>query len=585
MPDKLQRTNSGSAKSRALPTPPVRVLRTGQVDAVVDSTKDATLLLQNTVETLVHSQDQYRRLMTRLAVCVFELAGDGTILYVNDAASHITGYQAVELEGKSWWNTFFCVNQRGQVADLNTRFQSGEISNYEIEIKAKNSSPIVLQVSSAHQYGRQDRLERIVVCGVDVTERRRADAALRGKDGPLRQALKMEALGRLASGIAHDFNNLLTVINGFSELVLTRESLDSKVRHEVEQVRGSGLRAAMLTRQLLAFSRAQVLEPTVLNLNDVVCKMESLLRRLIGEDIALCSHLDPALTPVTADPGQLDQVIMNLAANARDAMPRGGRLLIETKNVELDEAYTQIHRYVRPGAYVMLAISDNGEGIDPAVQSHIFEPFFTTKGQEEGTGLGLSTVYGIVKQSGGSIEVYSEVSHGTTFKIYLPTSAGRGKATEDVPRSLEVLKGTETILLVEDDERMRALARVMLERFGYVVLEARNGPEALAMYENRSGPIQLLVTDVVMPEMSGRDLAERLRGQWPSIKVLYMSGFTDDVVLLHGLLRAEHAFLQKPFSSSALASRVRRELDLPDRHAGETALLQQGPSIESREVQ
>jgi len=585
MPDKLQRTNSGSAKSRTVLPPPIRVLRTRRVDAVVDPTNDATRLLQNTVDTLVHSQDQYRRLMTRLAVCVFELAGDGTILCVNDAASHITGYHAVELEGKSWWNTFFCVNQRGQVADLNTRFQSGEISNYEIELRAKNSASIFLQVCSAHQYGRQDRLERIVVCGVDVTERRRADAALRGKDGQLRQALKMEAVGRLAGGIAHDFNNLLTVINGFSELVLTRESLDSKVRHEVEQVRECGLRAAMLTRQLLAFSRAQVLEPTVLNLNDVVCKMESLLRRLIGEDIALCSHLDPALTPVTADPGQLDQVMMNLAVNARDAMPRGGRLLIETKNVELDEAYTQIHRYVRPGAYVMLAVSDNGEGIDPAVQSHIFEPFFTTKGQEQGTGLGLSTVYGIVKQSGGSIEVYSEVRHGTTFKIYLPTSAGHGKATEDVPGSLEVLKGTETILLVEDDEKVRALARVMLERLGYVVLQACNGPEALAIYENRSGPIHLLVTDVVMPKMSGRELAERLRGQWPSIKVLYMSGFTDDAVLLHGLLRAEHAVLQKPFSSSALASSVRRELDPPDGQAGETGLPQQGPSRESRAVQ
>lgn len=232
----------------------------------------------------------------------------------------------------------------------------------------------------------------------------------------------------------------------------------------------------------------------------------------------------------------------------------------------------------------MLAISDNGEGIDPAVQSRIFEPFFTTKGQEEGTGLGLSTVYGIVKQSGGSIEVYSEVSKGTTFKIYLPASNGHGEATEAVPSSQVVLKGTETILLVEDDDRMRALARVMLERLGYVVLEGRNGAEALAMYENRSGPIHLLVTDVVMPEMSGRELAERLRGQWPSIKVLYMSGFTDDAVLLHGLLRAEHAFLQKPFSSSALASGVRRELDSPDMQAGETAWPPQGPSIESGEA-
>lgn len=585
MPDKQQHTNSVSVKHRTVPGLNVRAWGAGQVEAVVDPTKDVTLLLQKTVDTLVQSQDQYRRLMTRLSVCVFELAVDGTILCVNEAASHITGYQAVELEGKSWWDTFFCVNQRCQVADLNTRFRSGDLSNCEIELRAKNSSPIVLQVCSANQYGRHDRLERIVVCGVDVTERRRAEAALRGKDGQLRQALKMEAVGRLASGIAHDFNNLLTVINGFCELVLTRENLDSEVRHEVEQVRGCGLRAVMLTRQLLAFSRNQVLKSKVLNLNDVVDEIESLLRRLIGEDIALFSHLDPALKPVTADPGQLGQVIMNLAVNARDAMPRGGRLLIETKNVELDEAYTEIHSYVRPGAYVMLAISDNGEGIDPAVQSRIFEPFFTTKGQDKGTGLGLSTVYRVVKQSGGSIEVYSEVSKGTTFKIYLPASDGHGEATEEVPSSLDVLKGTETILLVEDDDMMRALARVMLERLGYVVLEGRNGPEALAIYENRSGPIHLLVTDMVMPEMSGRELAERLRGQWSSIKVLYMSGFTDNAVLLHGLLRAEHAFLQKPFSSSALAFRVRRELDSPDMQTGETALPQQGPSLESREVQ
>lgn len=584
MPDRQQHTNSVSAKQCTLPTPPARALRPGQVDAVVDPTKDATLLLQKTVDTLVQSQDQFRRLMTRMAVCVFELAVDGTILCVNEAASNSTGYQAVELEGKSWWNTFFCENQRCQVADLNTRFQSGDISNYEIELRAKNSSPIVLQVSSANQYGRHDRLERIVVCGVDVTERRRAETALRCKDGQLRQALKMEAVGRLASGIAHDFNNLLTVINGFCELVLTRESLDREVRGEVEQVRSCGLRAVILTRQLLAFSRKQVLESKVLNLNDVVCEIESLLRRLIGEDITLFSHLDPALKPVTADRGQLGQVMMNLAVNARDAMPRGGRLLIETKNVELDEAYTQMHRYVRPGAYVMLAISDNGEGIDPVVQSRIFEPFFTTKGQEKGTGLGLSTAYGIVKQSGGSIEVYSEVSKGATFKIYFPTSDGHGEATEAVPSSPDALTGTETILLVEDDDMMRALARVMLERLGYVVLEAPNGPEALGIYENRSGPIHLLVTDVVMPEMNGRELAERLRGQWASIKVLYMSGFTDDAVLLHGLLRPEHAFLQKPFSSSALASRVRRELDAPDMQAGGTALPQQGPSIESGEV-
>lgn len=582
MLDRQPHTNSVPVNHRTVPGLTIRAVRTSQGERIVDPTNDDALLLQNTMDGLLQSQDQYRRLMTRLAVCVFELAADGTILCVNEAACTITGYHAVELLGKSWWDTFFCVNQRCQVADLNTRFQAGELSNCDIALTAKNSSSIVLQICSANQYGQHDRLERIVVCGLDVTAYSRAEAAVRSKDGPLRQALKMEAVGRLAGGIAHDFNNLLTVINGFSELVLTREDLVSGVRHEVELVRACGLRAATLTRQLLAFSRNQVLEPKVLNLNDVVGECESLLRRLIGEDIALSSLRDPALKPVTADSGQLGQVMMNLAANARDAMPRGGRLFIETKNVELDEGYAALHPYVRPGAYVMLAVSDNGEGIDPAVQSRIFEPFFTTKGPKEGTGLGLSTVYGIVKQSGGSIEVYSEVGKGTTFKIYLPVCNGHGEATEAVPVSLDVLTGTETILLVEDDDMVRALARVMLERLGYVVVEAHNGLEALALYENRDGPIHLLVSDVVMPEMNGRELAERLRDQWPSIKVLYMSGFTDDVVLCHGLLSAELAFLQKPLSFSALGSSVRRALDAPEMPAGETSLPRQGPSIESR---
>lgn len=582
MPDRQPHTNSVSVNHRTVPGLTVRAVRTSQGERIVDPTQDAVRLLQNTVDGLLQSQDQYRRLMTRLAVCMFELAADGTILCVNEAACTITGYHAVELLGKSWWDIFFCANQGCQVADLNTRFQAGELSNCDIALTAKKSSSIVLQICSANQYGQHDRLERIVVCGLDVTAYRRAEAAVHSKDGQLRQALKMEAVGRLAGGIAHDFNNLLTVINGFSELVLTREDLDRGVRHEVEQVRGCGLRAATLTRQLLAFSRNQVLEPKVLNLNDVVGECESLLRRLIGEDIALSSLRDPALKPVTADPGQLGQVMMNLAVNARDAMPRGGRLFIETKNVDLDEGYAALHPYVRPGAYVMLAISDNGEGIDPAVQSRIFDPFFTTKGPKEGTGLGLSTVYGIVKQSGGSIEVYSEVGKGTTFKIYLPVRNGHGEATEAVPVSLDALTGTETILLVEDDDMMRAVARVMLERLGYVVLEARNGPEALALYEGRGGPIHLLVTDVVMPEMNGRELAERLQGQWSSINVLYMSGFTDDAVLRHGLLSAEHAFLQKPFSSPALGASVRRALDAPEMPAGETALPRQGPSSESR---
>lgn len=536
-------------------------LRTGQVNSLVEPTKGTTLLLQEAAEAIVQSRARYRRLVTRMAAIVFELAVDGTVLFVNEAIGPITGYQPNELAGRSWWDTFFHGEARRQVDDLISLFQSGDVSHYEMALTAKNGATVILAVNSANRYGVNNRLEQIIGFGVDITDRRRAEDALLIKDEQLRQAQKMEAIGRLASGIAHDFNNLLTVINGYSELALSHERLDTELRQDLEQVKACGFKAALLTRQLLAFSRKQVLEPKVLDLNKLVGDIESLLRRIIGEDIALLSHLDPALKPLKVDPGQMDQVIMNLAVNARDAMPRGGRLLIETKNVQFDDAYTGLHSYVKPGAYVMLAMSDTGEGISAETRSRIFEPFFTTKEPGKGTGLGLSTVYGIVKQSGGSIEVYSEVGNGTTFKIYLPQSDDHTATSNEDQVRLDVLRGTETILLVEDDDMVRALARVMLERLGYAVLQAKNGAEALNICLSHSGSIHLLITDVVMPGMNGRELARRLQEQWSTVKVLYMSGFTDDAVILHGLVQAEHSFLQKPFSSSTLASKVRRVLD------------------------
>ena len=391
-------------------------------------------------------------------------------------------------------------------------------------------------------------------CCYDITERKKLEAQLR-------QSQKMEAVGQLAGGIAHDFNNLLTVITGYCQILLTAADQGDPRREELEQIKEAGDRAASLTRQLLAFSRKQILEPKVLDLNAVVTNLDKMLQRLIGEDIALQTALAPALGCVKADPGQIEQVIMNLAVNARDAMPQGGHLTIETANADLDESYAEERFSVQPGPYVMLAVSDTGCGMDTETQAHIFEPFFTTKGQGKGTGLGLPTVYGIVKQSGGYIWVYSEPGRGTTFKIYLPRVDAQAEALEPRSPLQESLQGTETILLVEDEERVRRLARTILAGHGYSVLEAPNGAEALRISEQRGGAIHLLVTDVVMPGMSGGELASRLIAKHLHMKVLFVSGYTDDAIVRHGVLQAGIPFIQKPFTPSTLARKVREVLD------------------------
>jgi len=377
----------------------------------------------------------------------------------------------------------------------------------------------------------------------------------------LTQARKMEAVGRLAGGVAHDFNNLLTVMIGRTQLLLRRLDAHDPIRPELDLVQATADQAADLTRQLLAFSRKQVLQPTVLNLNGAVQNLGEMLKRLIGEDIVLVTELGSALGHVKADPTQIQQVVMNLAANARDAMPRGGRLTLETANVDLDATYARQHVGVQPGRYVMLAVTDTGVGIAPDTRAHLFEPFFTTKGPGQGTGLGLATVYGIVKQSDGHIWVYSEPGRGTTFKIYLP----RVDATVDpVMPELDLLANThghETILLVEDAPAVRVLARDVLKAQGYTVVEAQHGREALRIAEQYAGPIHLLLTDVVMPEMNGRDLVEQLAPLRPSMAIIYMSGYTDTVVVHHGGLDPGAAFLQKPFTPSALLGKIRQLLD------------------------
>jgi signal transduction histidine kinase len=388
----------------------------------------------------------------------------------------------------------------------------------------------------------------------DVTERRLAHQRTSHNE-------RMAALGRLTGGVAHDFNNILTAIIGYGELLLRRMDEREPKRRDIEEIVKAGGRAAELTKQLLAFSRKQVLQPKVIDLNRVVADIQAMLARLIGENIELRTNLNPGLGYVKVDPGQIEQVIINLAVNARDAMPKGGKLTIETTNVEVDESYAQTDPSVETGAYVMLAVSDTGHGIDRDLVPHIFEPFFTTKERGKGTGLGLATVYGIVKQSGGNVWVYSEPGKGTTFKVYIPRVDEAVELDDARAPAVESLRGTETILLVEDQEVVRRLVRKILETRGYTVLEACDAQDALSLFHQYEGRIQLIITDVVMPGMSGRDLAQRLEELGNEIRVLYMSGYTDDTIVRHGVLDPAIPFLQKPFTPDVLSRKVREVLD------------------------
>ena len=408
---------------------------------------------------------------------------------------------------------------------------------------------------------------RMIGSIIDLTERKRAEEALHRLEEQLRQAQKMEAVGRLAGGIAHDFNNLLTAIQGHAEVLLEGVDEDSPNRPDVEQIRRAAERAAVLTHQLLAFSRRQVLQPRVIDLNSVVREIETMLVRLIGEHIELATRLEDDLGPVRADPGQIEQVIVNLAVNARDAMPGGGRISIETRNAVLTEGDVRRHGYdVAAGDYVILTVSDTGEGMSEEVRAHIFEPFFTTKELGKGTGLGLSTVYGIVKQSGGYIRVESREGSGTAFHVYLPrlaaTEASEPGAAKPRTRTTELPGGSETVLLVEDEQAVRNLVTRILRQRGYTVLEARSGQEALDISRAHDGEIDLLLTDVVMPELGGRELAERLLPDRPHTRVLFISGYTEDEMVHNGIQSTRINFLEKPFTPSDLVRKVREVLDM-----------------------
>ena len=506
------------------------------------------------------SEEKVRESEARLRVLVEQLPA---VLWTVDRGLRFTsalgaGFARLkikpdELVGMSLLDYFETADQTFLPIAAHRRSVAGEPMTFHVEWKSGSYACHVEPLRDS-----DGQVSGAICMSLDITDRKQLEEQLR-------QAQKMEAVGRLAGGIAHDFNNLLMVIQGYSDLLVERLPDGDPLRRNAEQIQMASQRASSLTRQLLAFSRKQMLAPKILNVQSVVAEMEKILRRLIGEDVQLETSSAPDLGLIKADRSQIEQVILNLAVNARDAMPQGGRLTIETANVELDASYSHPPAVLSPGRYVMLAVTDNGCGMDAETQAHVFEPFFTTKEKGKGTGLGLATVYGVVKQSGGYVWVYSEPGRGTSFKIYLPrieetaVPAGRDSKSEmQIPE-----RGSETILLVEDEKGVRELAREYLASSGYTVIEAEDGHTALELAAMHVGPIHLLLTDVVMPGISGRELAERVSQIRPGIKIIYMSGYTDQAVVHHGILRNDAVLLQKPFTLMTLAAKLREMLAVP----------------------
>jgi len=508
-------------------------------------------------QQLNEREEYFRSLIEQAMDIIAVLDAEGALRYASPSVLPLLGYAPEDLVGLSifalvhpddvdvTWRVFsegVATGKGGRLLALRLRHKDGTFRHLEAIGSYLLDDPLV---------------KGVVINARDVTERRTLERQFL-------QAQKMEAVGRLAGGVAHDFNNLLTAILGYADLLLEGLPTLSPLRPDLEEIRKAATRAGALTRQLLAFSRKQVLEMRVLDLNELVADMDKMLRRLLGEDIDVLTKLDPALGAVRADAGQLEQVIVNLAVNARDAMPDGGRLTIETRNAELDDSYAREHVPVQPGRYVMLAVSDTGAGMSAETMSHVFEPFFTTKEAGKGTGLGLATVYGIVKQSGGYVWCYSERGEGTSFKVYLPrvdAPVDQFPARVALPRTV----GSETILLVEDEVGVRALTRRLLERHGYTVLEAGTADAALGLSRDHVGPIHLLLADVVLPGASGPTLADELRSRRAQLKVLFMSGYTEDAIVHRGVLKPNTAFINKPFSADSLAAKIREVLDTAPR--------------------
>jgi two-component system cell cycle sensor histidine kinase/response regulator CckA len=510
---------------------------------------------KRTEEALRASEERYRSLVAASAQVVWTTDADGITADAPDWSA-LTGQSAEEVQGWGWLDAVH-PDDRQRVRQATIEALKAKRSYVlEYRVRIRDGSYRMFAARAVPVLDDAGRVREWIGTCADITEHRTLQEQFQ-------QSQKMEAIGQLAGGVAHDFNNLLTVINGYGEILLGTLPKDSPARTFVEEMRRAGERAASLTRQLLTFSRRQMLTPQVLDLNAIVRDTEKMLRRLIGADVDLNTSLDPGLWAIKADQGQIEQVLMNLAVNARDAMPQGGKLTIETRNVNLDKGFAQMHLEGPAGPHVLLAVSDNGEGMTEEVKRHLFEPFFTTKPPGKGTGLGLAAVYGIVKHAGGVIDVYSELGHGTSFKVYLPVTAERAASGRSLAGLSPRPRGDETILVVEDEEAVRSLSRHILEGSGYRVLEARNGREALHVAEKLTGRLHLLLTDVVMPEMGGAELARRLSAFRPGLKVLYLSGYADDAVIRHGALDREVSYLQKPFTTESLIRRVREVLDAP----------------------
>ena len=513
-------------------------------------------------EALRRSEEYYRSLIENASDPIVVLDDAGNVVYESPALEKLLGVRPEDRRGRSGLE-LLPEEDRPELARSIQRLLREPGHTEVIETRALHRDGSWRSIEAVAKSRVDDGGKTTIVVNVrDLTVRKDLEAQLN-------QAQKMEAIGRLAGGVAHDFNNLTTAILGYSELMLRRLGAEDPLRRHVAEVTRAAERAAGLTRQLLAFSRKQLLQPRVLDVAEVLEHSRGLLERLIGEDIELVTRGEPGVGRVRADPVQLDQVILNLAVNARDAMPRGGQLVLEASNADLDEDYAHEHVTVRPGRYVMLAVSDTGHGMDKETQQRVFEPFFTTKDKGKGTGLGLSTVYGIVQQSGGYVWVYSEVGRGTTFKVYLPRVEEEADQPSPVsePAALRAA-ASETLLLVEDEASVRELLRELLESAGYSVLEAARPSEALQFAQSHDAPIQLLITDVVMPEMTGPELAQRLCAIRPGLRLLFLSGYTEGVVADKGLLGDGAHFLQKPFTTDALEAKVREVLDGPARAAG-----------------
>jgi len=530
-----------------------RAFEVADVDLAAELARRAAAAIETgrLVRSLERSEERYRLLFEAnpLPMWVYD-AETLRFLAVNEAAVRHYGYTSSEFLSMKITDIRPSEDVDAMLADMKRRGGPGSPAPGSWRHRLKDGTPIDVEITAGKVVfeGRQAAL----VLAHDVTERKRLEERLT-------QAEKMEAIGRLAGGVAHDFNNLLTVISGYAEILLARP--ETQDRDQIGEIAHAAEQASALTRQLLAFSRRQVLHPRVLDLNEIVAGMEPMVRRIIGDDVDVGVRLAPGLAQVEADRAQLERVILNLAANARDAMPHGGRLTIETADVDLDEDYTTSRGEGAAGANVVLAVSDTGVGMSEDVQRHLFEPFFTTKDAGAGTGLGLATVFGVVKQSGGSIYVYSEEGRGTTFKIYLPAAVPDPAQVAPATPDAAAERGVETIMIVEDDARVRDLVRLMLESKGYEVLCAGGADEATQLCAERPGGVDLLLTDVIMPGVNGRVLAERLTASSPAMRILFMSGYSDEAVYRHGELSPNAAFIEKPFTDRALARKVRDVLD------------------------